>query len=209
MAQYVILQSGYLSYPMPDLVRSYPTQDKTALQLMNLAKADRRINNPFYYHREADTAFKAFEDSPVLLKDFDFRQRVLTIAKQTFGQHSFYDWVCLQKNSPYLTTMHRRFIYDTLGYLINGHRSVCVESWMNLIEARDITDVDARVAYNPADFFALKYGSGNAVSDTCPQSLPPELMRLIQQWVSQPDGFKDLLYSLYIIAGKQTEYTPV
>jgi len=209
MAQYVVLQSGYLSYPMDDLVRSYPTQDKTALQLMNLAKADRRTNNPFHYYREIESIFKAFEDTQQLLRDFDFRQRILTAAKRAFNDRPPYQWYEMQRHSPYLTTMHRRFVFDTLNYLSSGARNIGIDSWMNLIEARDTTDVDARVLYEPSGYFDLKQQETIMASSLRPRILPPDLIPFIQRWVSYPDGFRDMLYTLYITFGKQTEYTPV
>lgn len=209
MAQYVILQSGYLSFPLPDLVRSYPTQDKTALQLMNLAKADRRTNNPFHFHREVESIFKGYEDSTQLLRDFEFRQRILTAAKRVFGDRSFYQWCALQQHSPYLTTMHRRFIYDTLNYLYTGQREVSIESWMNLVEARDITDIDARMPYQPDGYFDLKHQESLVASSSRPRILPPDLLPILQRWATHVDGYKDMLYTLYIVFGKQVEYTPV
>jgi hypothetical protein len=176
---------------------------------MNLAKADRRTNNPFHHHREVDSIFKAYEDTAMLLRDFDFRQRVLSVAKRAFGEKSLHHWCELQRHSPYLTTMHRRFIYDTLGYIYSGRREVSVDSWMNLIEARDITDVDTRVVYDPSGYFNLKHNDSMRASSLRPQEVPPDLNGAICSWVSQTDGFKDLVYTLYIIFGKQCEYTPV
>jgi hypothetical protein len=176
---------------------------------MNLAKADRRTNNPFHLHREADSIFKAYEDNATLLRDFDFRQRLLGATKRAFGEKSFYHWCEMQRHSPYLTTMHRRFIYDTLNYIYTGQRSVSIESWMNLIEARDITDVDARMAYEPSGYFMLKHQDSMRASSLRPQALSPDLIGIIKEWVVHHDGFKDLLHTLYIVFGRQSEYTPV
>lgn len=212
MDSLTILQSGFLSYASPDLITNYPVKDTTVLQFVNLSKPDNRSDNPYHYHREIDAVYNAYISDNRIISDFDYRERVLTAAKHAFGVESLLAWCDIQRNTQFLTTMHRKYIHDTLNYIATGYRGINTESWINLIEIRDVTDVDKRVEYNPSRYFDL---TANNVPTTAIRDddyvgvLPKDLLKCIVAWVSHPTGFTDLIYSLYIIFGKRYDYTPV
>jgi len=211
MDSLTILQSGFLSYPSNDLITNYPVKDTTVLQFVNLSKPDNRSDNPYHYHREIDAVYNAYISDNRIIGDFDYRERVLTAAKHAFNSESLLAWCDMQRNTQFLTTMHRKFIYDTLEYIATGGRAIDPESWINLIEIRDVTDVDKRVEYNPSLYFDLRNNSRLiAVGlDEKSHDLPKDLLKCIVNWVCHPTGFTDLIYSLYIIFGKRYDYTPI
>lgn len=209
MDSLTILQSGFLSYPSTDLTTNFPVKDTTVLQFVNLSKPDNRSDNPYHYHKEVDAVYRAYMSDTKIIGDFDYRERVLTAAKHAFGSESLLAWCDIQRNSQFLTTMHRKFIEDTLGYIATGYRYVDPESWINLIEIRDVTDVDKRIDYSPSKHFETGgiYPSPVVAGPT--SDLPKELLKCMVKWTSHPTGFTDLIYSLYIIFGKRYDYTPV
>lgn len=199
MEQLVILQSGYLSYPNEDLITNSPAKDTTVLQLVNLNRADTRTNSPYHYSREVDSIYDALQDDHKILKDFDYRERVLTAAKHAFKSEYFVNWLTMQRRSQFLTTMHRKFLLDTLDYIANGKRYVNVESWRNIVELRDMSDVDKRCQYNPELYFV----NDGSMAHT------RKLVEVLAKWVSHPTGFNDLIMTLFIIFGKNNEWAPV
>lgn len=211
-----ILQSGFLSYPSVDLVTNYPIKDTTVLQFVNLSRPDNRSDNPYHFHKEVTSIYNAYMDDNRIIGDFDYRERVLTAAKHAFNTQSLLTWCTTQSNSQFLTTMHRKFIYDTLSYIAAGYRSIELVSWINLIELRDVTDVDKRIDYNPSQYFEPILSGHRVVEQLAPVDrlgrsamLNKDLSKCIIRWISHPTGFTDLIYSLYIIFGKRYDYTPV
>lgn len=199
MEQLVILQSGFLAHPNEDLITNTPAKDTTVLQLVNLNKPDTRVNSPYHFNREVSSIYDALQDDHKILKDFDYRERVLLAAKHAFKSEYIVDWFSMQRKSQFLTTLHRKFLLDTLDYIATGHRYVNTESWLNIVEIREMSDVDKRCAYNPEIYFNEK----GVLNYT------PKLIQTIGRWVQHPDGFQDLIRTLFIIFGKNNEWAPV
>lgn len=124
---------------------------------------------------------------------FDFREKILLLALHAFGTTNFLQWCRLQESSPYLTDMHKRFINDTLAFIENGKRSVNVISWQHLITPRKLTNADEspQIRY---DFFGNGGYNGKNLRNI-------DLKDVLVKWVSQDNGFYDLLGTLHVFFG--------
>ena len=190
MARFVILQSGFLSVESPALALSSTPTNVEEMKAIELNKPNANENaSPYHYNVDVKLVVDAFRNNRNLMNDFDFRQRVLKAAKESFGTPTLLSWCGLQLNSPFLTTMHRKYILDTVDYLSTGHRSIMIDSWWELIEPRPLTQADKGADY------PLKERLMNG-----------KLTNSLADWVAQPDGYVDLLRSLDIIFGKKSKH---
>lgn len=203
MPKYVILQSGFLSNETPELVQSAPDATRSFLKTIELGKPDRRTHNPYHFHASVAATFKTFEKDFKQLLDFDFREKILLAAKAAFDTSSFLAWSELQRQSPFLTTMHRRFIYDTIGFTKTGKREIQIETWKSLLTVRQATDTDQRTPYDPGQFF-IREGMACPIDGSY-----PKLTAILNDWVNQHDGFKDLLQTLDVIFGEYPDLRQV
>ncbi len=119
-----------------------------------------------------------------------FRKEVLKVAKRLLGAEP--NWFQAQDKNPYLVAYNYEFVQDTLRYITTGYRRISIYSW------------DALVSYNskPAlDAIVGRKGIGDYVKR---HQVDQSLVILIQQWVSHPGGFDDLIRSLNIMFGDIT-----
>lgn len=158
-----------------------------------------------------DDSSKALDDSSQLeklfyeltrsshyVKSFDRRHRFLEQALGTLPTTCHYNHVCfkafalIQKESPFFSDLHRRFIEDTYRYVLEGKRSVSIHAWrglfMNYVKERNLKTID----YSD-EFKALlnKHGQLN-------------FPHFIQRWVSNESGtgMDDLANTFLILYGK-------
>lgn len=203
MARYVILQSGFLSNENPDLILTDHEPRQSFLKAIELGKPDRRTNNPYHFHKAVQAVVNQFFNDFSQLKDFDFREKVLIATKSAFSTQSFDGWCALQNESPAFGAMQQKFLEDTLNYLVTGQRSIQIESWKPLIEAKTSPEKNVQAPLDLTRYF----GQGNMLRST--ELLPPKLEHAIATWTLRPDGFKDLIYSLDVIFGEVMNHRQV
>lgn len=131
------------------------------------------------------------------LADFDFRQSVLEAALDAFGTKDFCFWYLQQKNSPSAGELHRDFLLDTLRFIETGERGIVLENWNMLIGYSDHGQLKTSVSEDAAKFFGLSTPGVRREA----RLEHYDLIQVIQKWVSQPGGFRDLLMTLHILFG--------
>lgn len=124
---------------------------------------------------------------------FAFRERILITALKVFQTSNFYDWCSLQSNSPYTTTVHKKFLEDTFNFIRTGKRSVGISTWISLVKIDPEDSSTRNTVIDLTNFFGLKYHQDVRPSHTT--------IDIINQWVSHPTGFNDLLACLVIFFG--------
>jgi hypothetical protein len=127
---------------------------------------------------------------------FDFKEKVLIAALGAFGTENFLDWYASQLYSPVFGDMHRRFLLDTLYFLINGRRNMSIENWTALVSVNDSGEKLEEFNPQEREFFGIK--------DPDAQYRQPQnrsLYEIIQLWVSHPSGFDDLVSTLHLLFG--------
>jgi hypothetical protein len=130
------------------------------------------------------------------LKTAVFRKEIILVAATAFGTINFYSWCIMQLKSPNFGKLHSDFIDDTLNYIKTGERRMSLEAWVNLLNRKEtdtsIDNVNA-LSVTARSFFKPEY------SNSMENMLLQDILTL---WVSHPNGFEDLVYSMHVFFGK-------
>lgn len=130
---------------------------------------------------------------------FEFRKKVMIAALHAFGTDSFYDWYSAQMLSPAFGDMHRRFLNDTLKFLMEGRRDMFIETWTSLVTVRDTGEKIEEFNQFEREFFGIKDPEAQYRSP-----MNRQLVGIIQGWMSHPSGFNDLVGTLHLLFGNLT-----
>lgn len=201
MSKYPILQSGFIGFDEAAFNKPLPTEPSFRLAIV--FKDIRNPLNKFFYSEDVKDLFNAWTSDFDKMKSMEFREKILKAAFKCFGTSNFFEWLALQSKQPTITDLHRAFILETLDYLLlQSPRKISVTSWARMIEAAQRADT---VTIDVTKYFKKDYGS----SDSDNVRIPVRISEVIQLWTSKPDGFDDLLYSLYIIFGDRLAHTAI
>lgn len=186
-----ILQSGFISLTEKGLVR-LKTTDPTIREAI-LLNEYRRYVNKYFYSDVITRLFNRWASNPNLIKDFDFRDRVLRAAFEAFATPYVRHWIDAQINGGTVTKLHRAYLLELLDYLSTGAaRTIEPTQWVRLLEASDKSEA---VVVDIS-----KYFDGNGSVRT-----PATFTELIRVWASLPNGFTDLLVNIYVIFGDREQ----
>lgn len=199
---YPILQSGFIGLTEKGLRRPDPIGPS-----FRDAVIFKEVKSPLAKFRFSPTIkqlFVEWNSKPELLRDFDFRERILDAAYKSFGTYNLFQWLTMQSEKPTISELHARFLYETLDFLMGDTpRSIDQSSWLRLIEA-DEKPVTVRL-----DFKKYFKSDVNSNEISYPEKLPTKLEGIIQRWVTKERGFEDLLLSLFVIFGDRAARTAV
>jgi hypothetical protein len=201
MQTYPILQSGFIGLSENGLKRPEPIQPS-----FRDAVIFKEVKFPLDKYKYSPLVKQLFVDwsaNKDLLKDFDFREKIISAALTLFGSTSFQQWVDLQNRKPTTTPLHSVFIFETLDYLLrNEPRKTETLIWIRLLEA---DEHPSEVIINADKYFCTET---NSCYDNT-EKLPVKLINIIRTWVSKERGFEDLLLTLFVIFGDRSAQTTV
>ena len=224
MQRFAVLQSGLLSYPHTDLVlpKIDPIQDTVNSVLQGKTRTNE--TSKYHYDKTISDLYEQYNDNPRLLLDFDYREKILTVALRAFSNGTLDGWVEMQKKSEFFTMLHKEFIIDTLQYLCTGRRRINIETWPFLLEVRQATIKDRDFPFPYGDYFsdnAYDYYRDSGRSDmiikyiddvvfTKPENPLVEMVKItgdiryvLSRWTSIENGFSDLIQTLNVIFGRK------
>lgn len=197
--KYPLLQSGFLSLTEAGLEQG--AIDEPTLHQSVLNKRYLVHKNPYFYSKDVTSLFNRWSANPDLIKEFDFRDEIIKVTMASFACPSFYRWLVLQKESPALSQLHRMFLIDLLESLIgSGQRLMEPVQWISLLETNTAEKTE-EIKIEIESYFD-QFGKSA-------QFLPSSFYDIVQLWLSRPQGFEDLLTTLYIIFGKRDQRTDV
>lgn len=174
------------------------------------------VKNPFGFISPKDEAHESVEtgDSTVnqLLNHFrtrsasswDSRELVIETARRLFrvtepgepaGLRSFLEYQ-LKHADENFSSSHFQFLVDTVKFIRSGQRRVHVATSMTLLQAfnrETIKRTEQQIRY----LFDVKQEAIRAVESLTPE----EDTYFLSQWLSYPNGFSDLIYSLILLFG--------
>lgn len=195
MGQAVVYPRGFLGFDI-----GLPVQDRTK-DINNLLEAV-RLNKPIndksdfvISNKDIESLWTQYKTGDRFIASFGFREQILKTAIEAFGTDSFYDFCKIQTQSPYFTDMHKRFLNDTFNFILTGRRTLNIFSWMKLIEFKIPQSSEEQVEYNIGEFFNL--------NKPLTFRRDPSILNAIQCWVSNANGFDDMLGTLHIFFGDQ------
>ena len=203
----MVLQSGFLTFLTDETGNDFVYNDDSSLNnIVQAVKLNRVITDKpnFSYNIKIDELIKQYSNDNKALKEFDYRERLLKVAKYIFGTTSFYDWCTLQSQSKYLTATHKKFIIESLTFMTTGYRSTFISMWSRLLDTKLATYEDNKIPYNYSDFFdtikkCIVSENNNKNYDLEKESV----INMIVLWTGQNEGFQDLLFFLDTIFGKK------
>ena len=186
----VTLQSGFTSLRSAGLVAEDLTMDLSDAINTSYGSSRQPSNVPGHYSKEVTDLFMMLSNQPSLIEEFEFRERILIVAKQlefTIGVFEGYGSV----NT--LSALHVAFMLDTIKFLKQGTRDVSIDSYIRMIrKGKETVDMKpVRVALEK--FYEMKLDSG----------LPDKKVFDLVQWTRWPGGFSDLLKTLWAIYGRR------
>jgi hypothetical protein len=205
MSQVVMLQSGFLGFEGPDLVKPPPPGHGEVLQAIKLNKRFDRVPPVYHYDTRVEALMSAYRADPGVLKNFEFREQLLRTAKGVFQTPSLYVWCELQAENPRLLGVHREFLTDSLMYLTSGERRLNAQAWSGLLSPQEEAPKDAVIPYDFTPFFKSQGPTVELRGLNGGPTLAPwaTVVGALQRWTSYPGGFGDLLNFLDAVFGKK------
>lgn len=190
--RFPILQSGFVSLTEEGLTKpdmSGPTIREDILLKEYRTKADK-----YFYSKAITELFHQWRSNPSLIREMDFRELILIQAFKLFKTDKLTVWIRAQNEKPSLSNIHNVFLLETLKFAAGiQKRSLENVQWISLI---DYSDSSQAVRVDLDDYFR---------EDSSRLTIPTKMTDFIQSWVSQINGFEDLLITLYVIFGDREQ----
>jgi hypothetical protein len=142
-----------------------------------------------------EEAYIALVRNDIKSGDFQFREDTLRAIFKAFGTQDFEGWYMAQYQSPSFGEMQRDFIEDCLRFLLVGKRQMALNNWDDLLKASDKKVTDIELPEMAKRVFNKKF-----VRELTPLGRT-KLPGIVQDWVSKPNGFVDLVTSCHILFG--------
>lgn len=128
----------------------------------------------------------------------EFQSVAIQEAIRSFGTKNLYDWLRLQEDSPYFTSLHKQFLNDTFRFLLHGTRTAHCRTWESVVHLR----ADSGANQEP-----LQYQEYFKASESDGFKGTYGVEEHIRRWLSHAGGLDDMLYTLRIIFGSESIYT--
>lgn len=191
MKQVVIYPRGFAGFDIGLPVRiTKPTNNAIFKSILHNTTGIRENKNVIS-NTDVEALWKGLCSGNKFISNEKFREAILICALTSFGTDDFYEWISLQANNQYLSSEHIRFINDTFNFIKTGQRSLNISFWLQLLVGN--SDQNSSSVKINFDYFGsnkpLHKRENSKVKDT------------IIKWVSQPNGFEDLLGTMHILFG--------
>lgn len=195
----VVYPKGFLGFDIGLIAKDNSGSLEQVVQAIKLNKPIAKTNIGISNH-DVDKLWEQYCGGFQFTTSFEFREKILLAALRAFGTDNFYEWCKLQEQSPFYTDMHRRFLIDTLEFINTGHRSMNVQTWSRLIEAREVGVNDRNIRVNFDNYFNISAPNENGLT-TIENKPGVDLNKVIWHWTKAPNGVEDLIASLQIFFG--------
>lgn len=153
-------------------------------------------NNIDHSNADVEALYAQYIKRTAATLAFEFREKLLIVALNAFGTSQFDFWFEMQLKSPVAGDYHRRFLDDTLRFINTGRRDMALETWQALVTSQDHGDHNSQMSDFAREFFGRPIGGWHSPRNT-------NLIDVVQQWCSQPNGFEDLLGTLHLLFGNE------
>lgn len=194
-----VLQSGFVAFPGTQLVRpETKDQNDSIMSVLKTGKLAPSTSNPYFFSDRVCELFSMYMADTNLLSRFEYREMVLVEAIKllSVGRRPLSAWFELQNESTTVSSLHKRFLIDTLRFIDGNGRTVSLENWQSMLVAPKRRMVDL----SPSVDFRSKFVS---FSETATGFIPHKTEEALVRWTSTPNGFRDVLMFLFIVFGKR------
>lgn len=131
--------------------------------------------------------FMEFVNFPGRAGYWEFRRKVVQEGLRLFTGN--YNWFIRQDSNAQVTGYAYEFLQDTLRFVATGRRRLSIHTWPSML--MEDPDGGLTLVENRHDIRQLFHALHLSTS--------PEAM--IQKWLSQKDGFDDMMYTLHLLFG--------
>lgn len=195
MSSVCVLQSGFVTSSSKNLAKVKPR----ALSLKEKMLTDHVVSlKETYYHEDIQRLFSAYRKDPSLACRFEFREEVIKIAIEELfkAEGGLVNWIALQLKQRTVGYIHRRFLIDTLRFVIDDKKkSMENYTYYRLTSAhRDPDALETGSDDVQGDLKRIMDSINNAAYFT------PTF--IVRRWTSDVERFVDMLASLHVIFGR-------
>jgi len=161
--------------------REYSGGQNKATQRFTLRQGDPRVHE----------LFVEFTNHPKKAITWEFQKRVISLAQELFQGE--YSWFIRQDSNALLKDQNYAFVLDTVRFIATGRRRFSIHTW------------PALVTYEVPVFNESVQGRRDIYLLTEELHVPIQTEAFIQKWLSQKDGFNDMVYTLHLLFGSVPE----
>lgn len=200
---YPILQSGFIGITDKGLKRPDPVEP--TFREAVIFKEFKAPLAKYKYSPDVSDLFFDWSARPELLRNFEFREKIIKAAFQSFGTMSIYTWFLLQNEKPTVSEMHRVFLIETLEFIANcTPRKIQPVQWTRLLEADLKSD---KIVIDLKKHFVNDLTAEQNIGVT--RRLPLKTDEFLTRWLQCPNGFEDMLVTLFTIFGERSRRTDI
>ena len=144
-------------------------------------------------HRDIDRLIDYLFSGKVNTQGFSYYKEVFPVAMHMFND--FAGFLQAQKINPFLYGYNYEFLLDTLKFIQTGSRKVSIHNWKPLMAewTEPHTDLKHRMTTGPLVEFQKYLGRDNST------------VQVIAQWCSHPQGFEDMVMTMWLMFGSSFE----
>ena len=196
VGQFKIYPRGFLGAHLRERIeRSQRLQENNNGFMPVKFSAFKKPNGVDDFNHEVDGLYASYIKRSADSCSFEFRNKILHAALRAFGTPNFQFWFQSQFASPVLTDLHHRFLDDCLQFITTGRRDQSLETWSAIVHIDNDDAGIGKLSECAQEFFGI---SANGLH-RYPRNT--QLIGVIQDWCSQPNGIEDLLGTLHILFG--------
>lgn len=123
---------------------------------------------------------------------WEYRDKAIKLAQELFSSRS--NWFIAKESDGRVSDIKLMFIVDTLRYVFTGRRRFAITAWGDLLGADNGEIKNLVKRTDVTDYL-------RSIEVLCDAEL--ELNNIIQKWMTQPQGFDDMVFTLYYIFGSK------
>ena len=188
--RYPQLQSGFLAPSETMVEKPEPMPTTPASSLLN--RRPTRSQQDLFYVPELDSLLNSIIQRPILLRDFEFQEKVLMTIGKAFNGMSFSAFVSMQADNAGISQVHLDFLEETISCVLGEkpNRNISVSTWSSVISAAN----PPMGGFKPGSFYQRfnHYGFGSM-----------DLGAFVALWIKRL-GYSDLLLSMQAIFGRRS-----
>jgi len=208
MIQAGILKSGYLSYDPKELTFSSLDDsmrrgsDEARIKILTVVGGvpnvlSTRDKESFFFNMKLNELGQRWLSGEHILREFDDRETLYRQFKKSLGTESFYDWLTIQVESPYVTSSHIFFLKETVEFIFKGYRAT------NPMYYLDIFTRDFGYSTLPLQEKRVFLHYIKRMFDEQGQRTSYNVDVVISKWLSTSQGIGDLMNFAYIVFGRK------
>ncbi len=135
--------------------------------------------------------FVEFTNFPKRAVTWEFQRKIIDLAQELFEGE--YSWFIRQDSNALVKDQNYAFILDTVRYVATGRRKFSIHTWPALV-SYEVPLIAESVSGRREIFFLMDQ-----------LKVPSQTNALIQRWLSWPDGFNDMVYTMHLLFGSVPE----